>query len=246
MARELPKIYDPSEVESSIYKMWEDNGYFHAERDENKKPFTIVMPPPNVTGQLHMGHAVDNTMQDILIRAKRMQGYAALWLPGTDHASIATEAKVVEAMAKEGLTKDMLGREGFLERAWEWKNTYGNRIVQQLRKLGSSCDWQRERFTMDEGCSNAVKEVFVRLYKEGTIYRGNRMVNWCPHCITSISDAEVEHESRPATSGTCCTPSRRPARCWSWLPPVLRPCWVIPPLPSTPRIPATPICTAAM
>ena len=196
MARELPKIYDPSEVESSIYKMWEDNGYFHAQRDENKKPYTIVMPPPNVTGQLHMGHAVDNTMQDILIRAKRMQGYSALWLPGTDHASIATEAKVVEAMAKEGLTKDMLGREGFLERAWEWKNTYGNRIVQQLRKLGSSCDWQRERFTMDEGCSDAVKEVFVRLYKEGNIYRGNRMVNWCPHCNTSISDAEVEHEEQ--------------------------------------------------
>ena len=196
MARELPKIYDPSEVESSIYKMWEDNGYFHAERDENKKPYTIVMPPPNVTGQLHMGHAVDNTMQDILIRAKRMQGYATLWLPGTDHASIATEAKVVEAMAKEGLTKDMLGREGFLERAWEWKRTYGNRIVQQLKKLGSSCDWQRERFTMDEGCSDAVKEVFVRLYKEGNIYRGNRMVNWCPYCNTSISDAEVEHEEQ--------------------------------------------------
>ena len=196
MARELPKIYDPSEVESSIYKMWEDNGYFHAVRDESKKPYTIVMPPPNVTGQLHMGHAVDNTMQDILIRAKRMQGYSALWLPGTDHASIATEAKVVEAMAKEGLTKDMLGRDGFLERAWEWKNTYGTRIVKQLRKLGSSCDWERERFTMDEGCSDAVKEVFVRLYKEGTIYRGNRMVNWCPHCITSISDAEVEHEEQ--------------------------------------------------
>ena len=196
MARELPKIYDPSQVESTIYKMWEDNGYFHAERDENKKPYTIVMPPPNVTGQLHMGHAVDNTMQDILIRAKRMQGYAALWLPGTDHASIATEAKVVEAMAKEGLTKEMLGRDGFLERAWEWKNTYGNRIVQQLKKLGSSCDWQRERFTMDEGCSNAVKEVFVRLYKEGNIYRGNRMVNWCPYCNTSISDAEVEHEEQ--------------------------------------------------
>ena len=162
MARELPKIYDPSEVESSIYKMWEDNGYFHAVRDESKKPYTIVMPPPNVTGQLHMGHAVDNTMQDILIRAKRMQGYSALWLPGTDHASIATEAKVVEAMAKEGLTKDMLGRDGFLERAWEWKNTYGSRIVKQLRKLGSSCDWERERFTMDDGCSDAVKEVLDR------------------------------------------------------------------------------------
>ncbi len=196
MARELPKIYDPSEVESSIYKMWEDGGYFHAERDENKKPFTIVMPPPNVTGQLHMGHAMDNTMQDILIRSKRMQGYSALWVPGTDHASIATEAKVVEAMAKEGLTKDMLGREGFLERAWDWKNTYGNRIVNQLKKLGSSCDWERERFTMDDGCSDAVKEVFVRLYEQGKIYRGNRLVNWCPHCNTSISDAEVEHEEQ--------------------------------------------------
>ena len=196
MARELPKIYDPSEVESSIYKMWEDGGYFHAEPNPDKKPYTIVMPPPNVTGQLHMGHAVDNTMQDILIRAKRMQGFETLWLPGTDHASIATEAKVVEAMRKDGLTKEMLGREGFLERAWEWKNTYGNRIVQQLKKLGSSCDWERERFTMDEGCSDAVKEVFIRLYKEGNIYRGNRMVNWCPKCNTSISDAEVEHEEQ--------------------------------------------------
>ncbi len=196
MARELPKVYEPQTVESEIYKMWLDGGYFHAEKDENKKPFTIVMPPPNVTGQLHMGHAMDNTMQDILIRTKRMQGYAALWVPGTDHASIATEAKVVEAMAKEGLTKDMLGREGFLERAWEWKNTYGNRIVNQLKKLGSSCDWDRERFTMDEGCSDAVKEVFIRLYNEGKIYRGNRLVNWCPHCNTSISDAEVEHEEQ--------------------------------------------------
>ena len=196
MARELPKIYEPQNVESRIYDMWQEAGYFHAEVNENKKPFTIVMPPPNVTGQLHMGHAVDNTMQDILIRTKRMQGFEALWLPGTDHASIATEAKVVEAMRKEGLTKEMLGREGFLERAWEWKNTYGNRIVQQLKKLGSSCDWDRERFTMDEGCSDAVKEVFIRLYKQGNIYRGNRMVNWCTKCVTSISDAEVEHEEQ--------------------------------------------------
>ncbi len=196
MARELPKVYEPQKVESEIYKMWQEGGFFHTERDENKKPFTIVMPPPNVTGQLHMGHAMDNTMQDILIRSKRMQGYAALWVPGTDHASIATEAKVVEAMAKEGLTKDMLGREGFLERAWEWKNTYGNRIVNQLKKLGSSCDWDRERFTMDKGCSDAVKEVFIRLYEQGKIYRGNRLVNWCPHCNTSISDAEVEHEEQ--------------------------------------------------
>ena len=196
MARELPKVYEPQSVETEIYKMWQDGGYFHTERDEHKKPYTIVMPPPNVTGQLHMGHAMDNTMQDILIRSKRMQGYAALWVPGTDHASIATEAKVVEAMAKEGLTKDMVGRDGFLERAWDWKNTYGNRIVRQLKTLGSSCDWDRERFTMDEGCSDAVKEVFVRLYEQKKIYRGNRLVNWCPHCNTSISDAEVEHEEK--------------------------------------------------
>ena len=196
MARELPKVYEPQSVETEIYKMWQDGGYFHTQRDEHKKPYTIVMPPPNVTGQLHMGHAMDNTMQDILIRSKRMQGYAALWVPGTDHASIATEAKVVEAMAKEGLTKDMVGRDGFLERAWDWKNTYGNRIVRQLKTLGSSCDWDRERFTMDEGCSDAVKEVFVHLYEQKKIYRGNRLVNWCPHCNTSISDAEVEHEEK--------------------------------------------------
>ena len=191
--KELAKQYDPSQVEDRIYQFWLDGGYFHAKADPDKKPYTIVMPPPNVTGQLHMGHAVDNTMQDILIRHKRMQGYAALWVPGTDHASIATEAKVVEAMAKEGLTKEMVGRDGFLERAWDWKNRYGSRIVSQLKKLGSSCDWERERFTMDEGCSDAVREVFVRLYDQGLIYRGNRMVNWCPHCNTSISDAEVEY-----------------------------------------------------
>ena len=191
--KELAKQYDPSQVEDRIYQFWLDGGYFHAKADPDKKPYTIVMPPPNVTGQLHMGHAVDNTMQDILIRHKRMQGYAALWVPGTDHASIATEAKVVEAMAKEGLTKEMVGRDGFLERAWDWKNRFGSRIVSQLKKLGSSCDWERERFTMDEGCSEAVREVFVRLYDQGLIYRGNRMVNWCPHCNTSISDAEVEY-----------------------------------------------------
>ena len=194
MKRELPKVYDPSQTESRIYEMWEKNGYFHPSEKEGAKPYTIVMPPPNVTGQLHMGHAMDATLQDILIRFKRMEGYSALWVPGTDHASIATEAKVVEAIAKEGLTKDMLGREGFLERAWDWKNKFGNRIVEQQKKLGASCDWDRARFTMDEGCSNAVREVFVRLYKEGKIYRGNRLVNWCPHCNTSISDAEVEHE----------------------------------------------------
>ena len=191
--KELAKQYDPSQVEDRIYQFWLDGGYFHTQADPDKKPYTIVMPPPNVTGQLHMGHAVDNTMQDILIRHKRMQGYAALWVPGTDHASIATEAKVVEAMAKEGLTKEMVGRDGFLERAWDWKNRFGSRIVSQLKKLGSSCDWERERFTMDEGCSDAVREVFVRLYDQGLIYRGNRMVNWCPHCNTSISDAEVEY-----------------------------------------------------
>ena len=194
--KELAKQYDPSQVEDRIYQFWLDGGYFHTKADPDKKPYTIVMPPPNVTGQLHMGHAVDNTMQDILIRTKRMQGYAALWVPGTDHASIATEAKVVEAMRQEGLTKEMVGRDGFLERAWAWKTKYGNRIVSQLKKLGSSCDWDRERFTMDEGCSEAVKEVFVRLYDQGLIYRGNRMVNWCPHCNTSISDAEVEYEEK--------------------------------------------------
>lgn len=196
MAKELSKVYDPKEVETRIYQDWESHGCFRGIADPEKKPYTIVMPPPNVTGQLHMGHAMDNTLQDILIRFKRMQGYAALWVPGTDHASIATEAKVVEDMAKDGLTKDDLGREKFLERAWAWKRKYGGRIVKQLRTLGSSCDWERERFTMDDGCSDAVKEVFVRLYNEGTIYRGNRMVNWCPNCITSISDAEVEHETQ--------------------------------------------------
>ena len=196
MPKELAKQYDPKGVEDRIYQNWCDHGYFHTKIDRSKKPFTIVMPPPNVTGQLHMGHAMDNTWQDILIRYKRMEGYAALWVPGTDHASIATEAKVVEAMRADGLTKEMVGRDGFLERAWAWKNTYGSRIVSQLKKLGSSCDWERERFTMDEGCSDAVKEVFVRLYDKGLIYRGNRMVNWCPHCNTSLSDAEVEYESK--------------------------------------------------
>jgi len=192
----LEKTYDPKQVEDRLYKEWMDNGYFHAVIDKNKKPFTIVIPPPNITGQLHMGHALDNTLQDILIRWKRMQGYCALWLPGTDHASIATEAKIVEALAKEGLTKEMIGREKFLERAWKWKKHYGNRIVEQLKKLGSSCDWERERFTMDEGLSEAVKEVFIRLYEKGLIYRGERIINWCPKCNTSISDAEVEYEEK--------------------------------------------------
>ena len=194
---ELPKTYAPGEFEERIYKNWCEKGYFTPHIDKKKKPFTIVMPPPNITGQLHMGHALDNTLQDILIRYKRMSGFCALWLPGTDHASIATEAKVVEAMRKEGLTKDDVGRDGFLERTWAWKRQYGGRIVSQLKRMGSSCDWTRERFTMDEGCSEAVKEVFVRLYDKGLIYRGNRMVNWCPTCVTSISDAEVEYEDKP-------------------------------------------------
>ena len=194
--KELEKIYDPSQVEDRTYQKWLDGGYFHTRRDPDKKPYTIVMPPPNVTGQLHMGHAMDETWQDILIRYKRMQGYAALWVPGTDHASIATEAKVVAKLKAEGLTKADLGREGFLEHAWEWKRQYGGRIVSQLKKLGCSCDWQRERFTMDEGCSKAVLKVFKKLYDEDLIYRGERIINWCPHCRTSISDAEVEYEEQ--------------------------------------------------
>ena len=193
MGKQLDKTYEPKSVEGRLYDFWQKNGYFHAEPDKSKKPYTIVMPPPNITGQLHMGHALDNTLQDILTRFRRMQGYCTLWLPGTDHASIATEAKIVAAMAEEGVTKDDLGREGFLERAWEWKKVYGGRITEQLRKMGSSCDWSRERFTMDEGCSKAVKEVFVNLYNKGLIYRGERIINWCPHCKTSISDAEVEY-----------------------------------------------------
>ncbi len=194
--RELAKTYEPKSFEDRLYQEWMDKGYFGAKADPDKKPYTIVMPPPNITGQLHLGHAMDCTLQDSIIRFKRMQGYSALWLPGTDHASIATEAKIVEAMKKEGVTKDDLGRDGFLERAWAWKEQYGGRIVAQLKKMGSSCDWSRERFTMDEGCSDAVKEVFVKLYEKKLIYRGNRMVNWCPHCRTSISDAEVEYETK--------------------------------------------------
>ena len=196
MKKELEKTYNPADIEDRLYSKWVGKKYFHAEVDKSKKPFTIVMPPPNITGQLHMGHALDNTLQDILIRFKRMQGYNALWVPGTDHASIATEAKIVESMREEGITKEEIGREGFLERAWKWKEQYGGRIVSQLKKMGSSCDWDRERFTMDEGCNRAVKEVFVKLYEKGLIYRGERIINWCPHCLTSISDAEVEHEDQ--------------------------------------------------
>ncbi len=196
MARELAKQYDPKNVEDRIYKQWLDGKYFHAKCEKDKPTYTIVIPPPNITGQLHMGHALDNTLQDILIRFKRMQGFDTLWLPGTDHASIATEAKIVEKMREEGVTKEDIGRDGFLERAWDWKKQYGGRIIEQLKKMGSSCDWDRERFTLDEGCNKAVKEVFVKLYEKGLIYRGERIINWCPHCKTSISDAEVEYEEQ--------------------------------------------------
>lgn len=196
MQKELAKNYDPQDIEGRLYAKWLNKKYFHAEVDKKKKPFTIVIPPPNITGQLHMGHALDNTMQDILIRFKRMQGYNALWQPGTDHASIATEVKIIEQLKKEGIEKESLGRDGFLKRAWEWKEEYGGRIIGQLKKLGSSCDWDRERFTMDEGCSKAVTEVFLRLYEKGYIYKGSRIINWCPVCQTSISDAEVEHEEQ--------------------------------------------------
>ena len=190
---EMEKTYNPAAIEEKIYDRWLQKKYFHAEVDRSKKPFTIVMPPPNITGQLHMGHALDNTMQDILIRCKRMQGYEALWQPGTDHASIATEVKIINKLKEEGISKEELGREGFLEKAWEWKEEYGGRIIKQLKKLGSSADWDRERFTMDEGCSKAVEEVFCKLHEKGYIYKGSRIINWCPVCKTSISDAEVEH-----------------------------------------------------
>ena len=196
MSKELEKTYNPGAIEERLYDKWMEKKYFHAEVDRSKKPFTIVMPPPNITGQLHMGHALDNTMQDILIRYKRMQGYSALWQPGTDHAAIATEVKVIDKLRSEGINKEDLTREEFLKYAWDWKKEYGGRIVKQLKKLGSSADWDRERFTMDEGCSNAVKEVFIRLYEKGYIYKGSRIINWCPECKTSISDAEVVHEEQ--------------------------------------------------
>ncbi len=197
MYRELPKVYEPQQVESRVYRMWESGGYFRPSDNKEAKPFTIVMPPPNVTGQLHMGHAMDATLQDTLIRFKRMQGYRALWVPGVDHAGIATQIKVEEELRKEGLTRYDLGREKFLERVWDWKHKYGNRIVEQQKKLGSSCDWERARFTMDEGCSKAVREVFVSLYEKGLIYKGSRIINWCPHCVTALSDAEVEYVDKP-------------------------------------------------
>ena len=197
MLKELPKVYEPQQVEQEIYEMWEKGGHFKPRKDRSAKPFTIVMPPPNVTGQLHMGHAMDATLQDTLIRYKRMQGYNALWIPGVDHAGIATQIKVEEELRKEGLTRYDLGREKFLERVWDWKYKYGNRIVQQQKKLGASCDWDRARFTMDEGCSKAVREVFVSLYEKGLIYKGSRIINWCPHCVTALSDAEVEYVDKP-------------------------------------------------
>ncbi|HIY06025.1 MAG TPA: class I tRNA ligase family protein, partial [Candidatus Evtepia faecigallinarum] len=198
MKKELSKVYDPHEVEGRIYQQWEENKCFAGIRDAKKKAYTIVMPPPNVTGQLHMGHAMDCTLQDILIRFKRMEGYAALWVPGTDHAGIATQIKVEEELrVKEGLTRYDLGREKFLERVWDWKAMYGDRIVAQQKKMGASCDWDRARFTMDEGCSKAVRETFCELYEKGLIYKGSRIINWCPHCVTALSDAEVEYVDKP-------------------------------------------------
>ena len=205
MAKELEKSYDPRKSEKRIYQRWIEKNYFHAVPDKTKNPYTIVIPPPNITGQLHMGHALDNTLQDILIRYRRMQGYSTLWMPGTDHAAIATEAKIVEAMKKEGLTKEGIGRDAFMERAWEWKEKYAGRITEQLKVLGSSCDWERQRFTMDEGCSKAVREVFVNLYEKGLIYRGERIINWCPKCRTALSDAEVEFsEQNGVRMGVMC------------------------------------------
>ena len=196
MKKELARTYDPKGIEDRLYQKWLDGGYFHAEVNKDRKPFTIVMPPPNITGQLHMGHALDNTMQDILIRWKRMQGYEALWQPGTDHAAIATEVKVTNELKDKGIDKHEIGREAFLKYCWEWKEEYGSRIISQLKKLGSSADWERERFTMDEGCSRAVETVFCKLYEKGWIYKGSRIINWCPKCQTSLSDAEVEHEDQ--------------------------------------------------
>src|SRR5690606_12784341 len=192
----LPKVYDPARVESRWYAYWEEKGYFHVEADDPGTPFSVVIPPPNVTGSLHMGHALNNTLQDVLVRWRRMQGYKTMWLPGTDHAGIATQHVVEEELAKEGIDRRELGREKFLERVWQWKEEYGGRIIHQLKRLGASCDWQRERFTMDEGCSRAVRRVFVELFNKGLIYQGDYIVNWCPDCHTTLSDIEVEHEER--------------------------------------------------
>lgn len=230
MNRELPKVYEPQEVEGRIYKMWEEHGCFEGHRDPDKKPFTIVMPPPNVTGQLHMGHAMDSTLQDILIRFKRMQGYAALWVPGTDHAGIATQIKVEEELRKnEGLTRYDLGRDKFLERVWDWKAKYGGRIVEQQKKLGASCDWSRARFTMDDGLSAAVRHVFVTLYNKGLIYKGSRIINWCPTVPPPCPTQRWNTRRSPATSGISSTLSRgRKAGMSWWPPPVRRLCWATP------------------
>ena len=242
--KELAKQYDPKNVEERIYKSWLDGKYFHAKCEEDKPTYTIVIPPPNITGQLHMGHALDNTLQDILIRWKRMSGYDTLWLPGTDHASIATEAKIVEAMRGEGITKEDLGRDGFLERAWEWKKQYGGRIVEQLKKLGSSCDWDRERFTLDEGCNKAVNTVFKTLYDKDLIYRGNRMVNWCP-CCNQFPTQRLNMRKKTATSGIFFIPLRKRGRNLNLQQPVPKQCSVIPPLLSMLRTKDTSIFTVA-
>ena len=233
MSKELAKTYDPKQIEEKMYEKWCENKYFHAEVDRSKKPFTTVMPPPNITGKLHMGHALDNTLQDILIRYKRMEGYNALWIPGTDHAAISTEVKVTNQLKEEGIDKKELGREGFLERTWQWKEEYAGTIENQLKKLGISCDWDRERFTMDEGCSKAVEEVFISLYEKGYIYKGSRIINWCPKCKTSLSDAEVEHRIRTDISGI--SNIRLPERTVSLKlqRPVRRRCWEIPRSPYT-------------
>ena len=197
MEKKMNEKYNPSDFEDELYKNWNESGYFHAEVDKSKIPYTIVIPPPNITGKLHMGHALVNTLQDILIRYKKLNGFNTLWIPGTDHASIATEVKIVEKLRQEGTSKEEIGREKFLERAWDWKKEYGGTIIKQIKKLGCACDWTKERFTLEEGCSDAVKTVFVRMYEEGLIYKGKRMINWCPTCKTSISDAEVEFEEEP-------------------------------------------------
>ena len=227
MSKELEKTYDPKKIEKKLYDKWCENKYFHAEVDRSRKPFTTVMPPPNITGKLHMGHALDNTLQDILIRYKRMEGYNALWIPGTDHAAISTEVKVTNQLKEEGIDKKELGREGFLKRTWQWKEEYAGTIEEQLKKLGVSCDWDRERFTMDEGCSRAVEEVFINLYKKGYIYKGSRIINWCPKCKTSLSDAEVVHEDQEGHFWHIKYPIVGTDGSLRSRPHVRRPCWEI-------------------
>ena len=255
----MEKVFQPNQVEGRIYEMWEHSGAFQPVKDESRRPFVIVMPPPNITGQLHIGHALDEMPQDVLIRYHRMKGDPTLWVPGTDHAAIATEVKVVDALRKEGLTKQMVGREKFLERTWAWKKEYGGRIVKQLRKLGVSCDWTRERFTMDDGLSRAVRETFVRLYEKNLIYRGSRMINWCPCCETSLSDAEVEYEAKDGNFWHILYPVKetgellelattRPETMLGDTAVAINPedpRYATPPWPSTRRTRATPTCTAA-